>query len=72
MMVILVRAGSSLWRSAQEGGGADGSNPTLRAHQQHALWLIKARREREGREVMAWKGTLKPKTALVDEVIARS
>lgn len=53
-------------------GGADGSNPTLRAHQQHALWLIKARREREGREVMAWKGTLKPKTALVDEVIARS
>lgn len=53
-------------------GGADGSNPTLRAHQQHALWLIKARREREGREVMARKETLKPKTALVDEVIARS
>lgn len=67
-MVILMMVESPLWRSAQERG----SNPTLRAHRQRALWLMKARREREGREVMAWKETLKPKTALVDKVIARS
>ena len=70
MLVILMMAGRSLWRSAQEGD--KNSNPILRAHRQRGQWLVKARREREGREVMARKETLKPQTALVDEVIARS
>ncbi len=48
------------------------ATPSFAPTGQRGLWLVKARREREGREVMARKETLKPKTALVDEVIARS